>query len=182
MKDSPFSKKTRHMLEDNGYSFRKNESIYTFKHTSGAALGVIVLAGFVGLFNILFIIINPIPGIIAFLMLIIATTTVVKKLVGKTLIQIDVKDKTFMVNTRVYSCNWSSIDSINEIMLKSKYVDEYASAFKNTSEEHLITIGLNLDAHGVVQLFKFSSDYAEPSREINEVYSFLENTFKDKKI
>ena len=33
-----------------------------------------------------------------------------------------------------------------------------------------------------VLLFKFSSDYSEPSDEINQVYAFLENAFSSKKL
>jgi ABC-type protease/lipase transport system fused ATPase/permease subunit len=181
MKDSTFSKKTRHMLEDNGYSFRHNESIYTFKHSSGAAIGVIVVAAMVAIFNIVFIVIHPIPGLIAFGLLIVATITVVKKLVGKTLIMIDNKDKTFTINTPTYSRGRHAFETVLAITLKSKYVDEYTSAFKNTSEEHLVTIHLNLDSGRNIMLFKFSSDYAEPTPEINEVYSFLKNSFKGKR-
>lgn len=175
MKDFPFSKKTRHMLEDNGYSYGHNASIYSFKHSSGTAIGVIVVAALVGFFNIVFIVMHPIPGIIAFGLLIVATITVLRKLVGKTLIMMDTKNKTFTINTPTYSQNWTSLNTILGITLKSKYVDEYTSAFKNTSEEHLVTIHLNLVSGRNILLFKFSSDYAEPTEEINEVYYFLEN-------
>lgn len=178
MKDTSLSKKAVRMLGDNGYSFKQEGDIYTFTHSSNAAIGVIVMAAFVALFNVLFIIINPIPGTIAFILLIAATITVVKKLVGKTLIEIDIKRKLLAISTRAYTCNWSSVNTVNEIILKSKYVDEYTSAFKNTSEEHMVTISLNLNAHGAIQLFKFSADYAEPSDEVNEVYAFFENAFK----
>ena len=166
------------MLEDNGYAVEENQGVYTFKHSSSAAVGVIVIAILVAIFNFIFIAINPVPGIIAFVMLIIATITVMKKLVGKVLIKINIINKTFTISTSQYSCDWTSFDSINEIILKSKYVDEYTSAFKSTSEEHRISINIKLGSHEVIQLFKFSSDYADPTPEIQEVYSFLEGAFR----
>lgn len=114
-------------------------------------------------------------------MLIVATTTVTKKMKGKILLEINTEEKRFKIHSRSFTSNWASIDSINEMSLRSKYVDEYTSAFKNTSEEHQITIELNINGHGVVQVFKFSADYAEPSKEINEVYAFLEDVLNSNK-
>ena len=65
------------MLEDNGYSFRSNNNIHTFRHSSGTALGVSIFAVIVGAFNVFFIMMHPIPGIIAFVFLIVATRTVI---------------------------------------------------------------------------------------------------------
>ncbi|MEQ9008601.1 MAG: hypothetical protein RLP12_12000, partial [Ekhidna sp.] len=66
------------------------------------------------------------------------------------------------------------------IYIHSKFVDEYSSAFKSTSEEHQITIGLELDNQKLAPLFKLISDHAKPSKEMNEVYDFLESSIKAK--
>jgi hypothetical protein len=181
MKDSTFSKKTHHMLEDNGYSYKYIESICQFNRSSSAAIGVIGVAAFIAVIIVLVIVLDPLYGILAMLLLILGTFGIVKTLVNKPFLLINSDHKTFAIDLPEYNRGWNPVNKVASITLKSKFVSEYTSAFKETSEEHLVTIHLNLDSGRNIMLFKFSSDYAEPTPEINEVYSFLENSFKGKR-
>ena len=72
-----------------------------------------------------------------------------------------------------------SFDEIQGIYIHSRFVDEYSSAFKSTSEEHQVTIGL--EAKNQVPLFKLISDHAKPSKEMNEVYDYLKSIISPEK-
>ena len=70
------------------------------------------------------------------------------------------------------------LSMISTIVLHSQFVDEYVTAARNSVEEHLISIRVQLMNKEEITLFKLKSEQSEPSRAINEIYQFLEASVK----
>ncbi|MEO9487642.1 MAG: hypothetical protein ABJI55_04620 [Ekhidna sp.] len=72
----------------------------------------------------------------------------------------------------------ATFKDVSGVYIHSKFVDEYSSAFKSTSKEYRVTIGLEIKTEQHIPLFKLISDHAKPSKEMNEVQRFLESTIQ----
>lgn len=71
-----------------------------------------------------------------------------------------------------------SLSYASKIILHSKFVDEYTSSFKSTSEEHSITVKIQLLSGSIFTLFDFHSDYEKPSDEMMEVYKLIKKLIR----
>ena len=94
---------------------------------------------------------------------------------------IDLDQKTFTAKVGTYYQEDQPLKMISAIKLSSKFVDEYTTAARNSVEEHLISIAIQLITKEEVTLFHLKSEQSEPSPEINELYELLENAVKEAK-
>ena len=99
----------------------------------------------------------------------------------KSSLSIDLNNNTFTAIVETYYQEDQPLSMISAITLQSKFIDEYTTAARNSIEEHLISIRIQLITKEEVTLFQFKSEHSEPSAEINEVYAMLENAVKGAK-
>ncbi len=180
MKSPNLSKEAIHFLEENGYSFRSRNNKIQFKRRV-AYMGAIVLL-FVTLFlSIPVFAAGTIYGII--LIVGVVGSIMIRRIyfTKKSNLTIDLDQKTFTAIIDTYHQEDQSLKMISTITMESKFVDEYTTAARNSVEEHLISIKVQLITKEEVVLFQLKSEQAEPTPEINEIYSLLEETVKSAK-
>ena len=114
-------------------------------------------------------------GLIALFLAFFIFRPLVNRIPSSLKLLIDPEEQAVEIDSRTKTFRF---DQIQGIYIHSKFVDEYSSAFKSTSEEHQITIGLKLDNQQLVPLFKLISDHAKHSKEMNEVHDFLETRIR----
>lgn len=182
MQNIPFSKKTIQMLEDNEFAVKKDGAFLSFKKVSLAKAILLVPVFFLSLIAVAHIQQHPLKTLVAILIIALITKVIWTRLTKKLHFQIDFSDNTFKFYDYKRNLHWHYLQDIEELSWSSKFVSEYASAFKSTSEEHEVSFKIKLKNGRVLTIFKFASDYAEPTKEINELYSFFENTFKNIKV
>ncbi|MEO9482863.1 MAG: hypothetical protein ABJG47_05430 [Ekhidna sp.] len=180
MKSPNLSKEAIHFLEENGYSFRFKDNKMTIKRRSGI-MGPIVL-----LFVTLFLSIPVFSaGIIYGVLLIggVLGAIMIRRIyfTKKSSLTIDLNAKTFTAIIDTYYQEDQSLKMISSITLQSKFVDEYTTAARNSVEEHLISIKIQLITKEELTLFQLKSDQSEPTPEINEIYALLEESVKSAK-
>ncbi|WP_421763792.1 hypothetical protein [Ekhidna sp.] len=165
------SKKALDMLEYNGYSFKQKDVQILFRKAGTDRVGLIIVMIVSLVFIVLIFALQWWAGLIAMVIAFLIFRPLVKRIPGRLKLVIDSNKKTVEIDDRTQSY---SFDQVSGVYNHSKFVDEYSSAFKSTSEEHQITIGFELENKQLVSLFKLISDHAKPSKEMNEVYTFLE--------
>lgn len=159
------------MLEYNGYSVKEKSHQVTVSHSSFDSVGLIVIL-FLSLMGIVFLTaIEPWFGMGALIIAVLIFLPIIKRNKGRFKLTVDKEKNHFEISGYDQSISFSKITGI---FIHSKFVDDYSSAFKSTSEEHRITIGLEAE-NKRVPVFKLLGDYANPSKEMNEVHSFLES-------
>ncbi|MEP0985881.1 hypothetical protein [Ekhidna sp.] len=164
------SKKALEMLEYNGYSLKEHNDQITVSHSSFDSIGLIVIL-FLSLVGIVFLTaIEPWFGIGALVIAVLIFLPIIKRNKGSFKLTADKGKSRFEISGYNHAISFSKITGI---FIHSKFVDEYSSAFKSTSEEHRVTIGL-VAQNEQVPVFKLIADHAKPSKEMNEVYTFLE--------
>ncbi|MEO9872425.1 hypothetical protein [Ekhidna sp.] len=180
MESSNLSKKAIHLLQENGYSFKKKDGRIAIKRTN-SYMGAVVLL-FVTLFlSIPVFSAGAIYGVI--LIAAVVGAIVIRKIffTHRSSLLLDLNAKTFTAIVGTYHQEDQSLKMISAIKLNSKFIDEYTTAARNSVEEHLISITIQLITKEEITLFHFKSDQAEPSAEINEVYSLIEDIVKTTK-
>ena len=85
---------------------------------------------------------------------------------------------TFTAIVGTYHQEDQPLTMISAITLHSQFVDEYTTAARNSVEEYLVSIRIQLITKEEVTLFNLKSDQSEPTEEINEVYTMLEDMVK----
>lgn len=180
MKSPNLSKEAIRFLEENGYSFRVKDAKIIFKRRI-AYMGAIVL-----LFVTLFLSIPVFAtGTIYGVILIggVLGAIMIRRIyfTKKSKLTLNLDENTFTAIIDTYHQEDQSLKMISTITMKSKFVDEYTTAARNSVEEHLISIKVQLITKEEVTLFQFKSDQSEPTPEINEIYSLLEETVKSAK-
>lgn len=99
----------------------------------------------------------------------------------KFFLNIDLDQQNFTAIVDAYYQEDQSLKMVSTITLESKFVDEYMTAARNSVEEHLISIKVQLITKEELTLFQLKSDQSEPTPEINEVYNLLEDVVKSAK-
>lgn len=94
---------------------------------------------------------------------------------------IDLNQNTFTAIIGTYYQEDQPLKMISAITLQSTFVDEYTTAARNSVEEYLISIRIQLITKEELTLFHLKSDQSEPTAEINEIYSLLEDSVKGAK-
>ncbi|MEP1034045.1 hypothetical protein [Ekhidna sp.] len=181
MKSPNLSREAIHFLEENGYSFRvKDGSKVIFKRRI-AYMGAIVLL-FVTLFlSVPVFAAGLVYGI--FLLAGVLGAIMIKRIyfTKKSNLTIDLNAKTFTAIIGTYYQEDQSLKMISTITMESEFIDEYTTAARNSVEEYLISIKIHLITKEEVILFRLKSEQSEPTPEINEVYTLLEEAVKSAK-
>ena len=177
MKKQSLSKKAIGLLAENGYKFRFNETEVTFKRSPGImgaiVIMIITLFASIPLFAV---------GIIYGIGLIVAVlgALIIRRVFfsDQSSFKVNTDTKTFSAKVGTYFQEDQPLTMISTIVLHSQFIDEYVTAARNSVEEHLISIRIQLMNKEEITLFKLKSDQSEPSHEINEIYQFLEESVK----
>lgn len=177
MKKQPLSKDAIHLLAENGYKFKPNESGVSFKRSPGV-MGAIVLMIITLFASIPFFAAGVIYGV--GLIFIVIGGIVIRRIYfsDHSRFNVDNARNTFSAKIGTYFQDDQPLSMISTIVLHSQFVDEYVTAARNSVEEHLISIRIQLMNKEEITLFKLKSDKSEPSSEINEIYHFLEKSIK----
>ncbi len=163
------------MLEYNGYSFKQTSKQSIFRKTGMDRVGLTIIIILCLIFITLVFALQWWAGFIALAIGFFVFRPLVNRIPGSLKLLIDPDNRTLELDNRTRIFNF---DQISGVYVHSKFVDEYSSAFKSTSQEHQITIGLELTNKQLNPLFKLISDHANPSKEMNEVQRFIENSVK----
>lgn len=169
------SQKAIDMLEYNGYSFNEDNNQILFRKAGTDRIGLIIVMIVSALFIAIFFALQWWAGLGALIVAFLIFRPLVQRIPGSLKLAIEPKKEMLALDNRSISY---AFDQIIGIYTHSKFVDEYSSAFKSTSEEHQVVIGLEVENQRQIPLFKLISDHARPSKEMNEVSDFLESCFK----
>ncbi|WP_425389687.1 hypothetical protein [Ekhidna sp.] len=180
MKSPNLSRKAIDLLEENSYSFKYKDGVITIKRKAGI-MGALVL-----LFVTVFLAIPVFSaGAIYGVVLIggVIGAIIIRRIYfsKKSSLAIDLNKNTFTAIIDTYHQEDQPLKMISSITLHSQFIDEYTTAARNSIEEHLISIRIQLINKEELTLFQFKSEQAEPNEEINEVYSLLEDSVKEAK-
>ncbi|MEP1034044.1 hypothetical protein [Ekhidna sp.] len=174
------SKKAQDMLEYNGYSYKTHDNQHVFKHSAIDSIGLTIILMITTLLVIALMIYNLFLGIGALLLSLFIFAPIVKRSKGKSQLKIDIAQEVLKINEGESKIT-KGFNEIMGVYTHSKFVDEYSSAFKSTSKEYQITIGLEIDQQQIIPLFKLIADHEKPSKEANEVHDFLESVLRNRK-
>ncbi|WP_436514438.1 hypothetical protein [Ekhidna sp. To15] len=164
------------MLEYNGYSFKSKDQKYVFKHSSIDSIGLSVILLIVTFVVIVLMVYNAFIGVGALVLSLLIFAPIVKRSKGKSSLVIDASQEVLQHNENDIKVT-KGFSDIASVYMHSMFVDEYSSAFKSTSKEYQVTIGLEIDGRKV-PLFKLIADHAKPSKEMNAVHDFLETVIR----
>lgn len=177
MKKRLLSKKAIRLLEDNGYRFRNKDNKIIFKRAT-EYISIIVVS------FILLIVATPLflfNTLLAWLTIFLGIGGLVvrfKYFSKKMNFTVNLLTKKFDFFDNTIELERQSLSYAKKIIIHSKFVSEYSSSFKSTSEEHEISIRIVLLSGSMFTLFKFHSDYEKPSEEIMEVHDFVKNLIR----
>ncbi len=168
------------VLEENGYHFKSKGNVIDIKRAPGimGAIIVMIIAIFASIpvFSL-----GAIYGV-GFLLAVLAIIVVRRMYFSDTSKFLINQDKrTFSAKIGTYYEEDQPLSMISTIVLHSQFIDQYVTAARNSVEEHLISIRIQLMTKEDITLLKLKSENSEPSDAINEIYQFLENTVKDSK-
>ena len=180
MKSPNLSRGAIDLLGENGYSFKSKDGKVTIKR-SNSFMGAIVL-----LFVTLFLSIPVFSaGAIYGVILIggVVGAIVIRKIffAKRSSLSIDLNNNTFTAIVGTYYQEDQPLTMISAITLQSQFIDEYTTAARNSVEEYLVSIRIQLITKEEVTLFQLKSEQSEPTDEVNEVYAMLENAVKGAK-
>ena len=171
-------KKALDMLDYNGYSFMRDQNKISFKHSSSDRVGLIIMLVLCLFVSVFLFSIQLIVGLGALLVCVLIFTPLLSRSVGKLAMSINKKDEWISINQPDTHSFKIPFNQVAGIFTRSKFVDEYSSAFKSTSKEYQVTIGLEMDDRKLIPIFKLIADHEKPSKEMNEVAEFLRSEIK----
>lgn len=163
------SKQALNLLSENGYRFKSEDRMIRIKHSSSDRLFLALLGSFLSLGCIAFAFAAPVTGIITLLIVLAIFVTSFLRTPGKTLLVIDLKNNSFRLNDFQ-----EKLSKVTSIEIQSKFIGEYSSAFKKTTEEHRIRIIITFKGDQKFTVVSVQSDYAEPSEELLEIKALLD--------
>ena len=168
MKNYSLSKAAIEMLEDNGYRVKVTDKLITFKKPYDYVGPAI-------LFFLYVLVALPLFGYSYWLgagifILLVVGVYLHRNLVSKaSTLKLYTRDNKLEFKNREGK-RWFSFWYVRNLYIRSKFKSEYTSAFKNTSQEFIVTIGVEFRSRQSMDLIYMSSDYKEPSEEMNEVH------------
>lgn len=177
MKNLTLSPKAIDVLEDNGYHFRSKDNVITIKRSSGIMGAMILLI----ITTFLSIPLFSAGAIYGFGLLIVVIGSILIRRIyfsSRSKLTIDKNKNTFTAKVGTYFQEDQPLTMISSIVLHSQFVDKYMTAARNEVEEHLVEIKIQLITKEIITLFRLKSDQSEPTKEINEIYSILEDAVK----
>jgi len=177
MQKQPLSRKAIDVLAENGYKFQSTQNSASFRRSPGIMGGIVIM------------IITLFASIPVFAAGVLYGAGLIAAVLGAIIIrriyfsdrssfQLDREQKTFSAKVGTFHQEDKPLKMISTIVLHSQFIDEYVTAARNSVEEHLISIGIQLMNKEEITLFKLKSDQSEPTKEINELYHFLEESVK----
>ena len=171
------SKKAIRVLENNGYKFVYKNHLITFKRATDY-IGIIVI-GFITLFfGGTLMIFSSFLGYLTFVLGIGGIIVRQRYFSKKMNFAANLKTQKFDFFDNAIELEHQSLSYTSKIIIHSRFVDEYTSSFKTTSEEHEISIRIELLSGSMFTLFRFQSDHAKPSDEIMEIYKFMKKLIR----
>lgn len=171
------SKKALRTLADNGYQFKREDDKIILKKKFDY-IAIIVIAVITLIVGFPLFLVNGFLGLLTLVLGMAIIFIRQKYFAKKMLFEVDLSNQKFDFFDHSIELERQSLSFASKIILHSKYVDEYTSSFKSTSEEHQITISIQLLSGSVFTLFYFHSDYAKPSEEILEVYKLIKKLIR----
>ncbi|MEP4533233.1 MAG: hypothetical protein ABJ004_09105 [Cyclobacteriaceae bacterium] len=157
------------MLDTNGYVLKVTDSTISF--TKPRDLNwLIILTGFICVLLGMAFIRTPIPGLVFSGSLMALTFLIILLTRKKPFLELDLSNQRFRHDQFETP---QRIDTITEISIQTHFEKEYASAFKETSEEHSVKLKLILNSGAQLKIFELTSDYKELTPEIEEFYNYL---------
>ena len=180
MKSPYLSQKAIDLLGENGYSFKSKDNQIIIKHRVGI-MGAVVL-----LFVTVFLSIPLFAAGIVYgvgLIACVLGVLIIRRIFfsNKSSLTINLDHKTFTAIVGTYHQEDQPLKMISAITLQSTFVDEYTTAARNSVEEYLVSIRIQLITKEEITLLQLKSDQSEPTDEVNEVYGLLEGTVKSAK-
>lgn len=166
------------MLEYNGYSYKNEDNQYIFKHSALDAIGLSIVLLITALIVIAIMFINIFIGLGALALSLLIFAPIVKRSKGRSSLIIDPAGQLLKIQENERTIN-KAFGDVQGVFTHSMFVDEYSSAFKSTSKEFRITIGLEVVGRKI-PLFMLIGDHTKPSKEMNEVHDFLESVISEK--
>jgi hypothetical protein len=145
-----------------------------FKHSNSDRIGVLVIMAVSIIASLMFFSFSLLLWLAFVVLIVFGLGIVYKRIPGKSQLVFDKNKKSVFYNYPSFEKRWIHYSEIVELNIASKFVDEYSSSFKNTSEEYLVKIGMKLKSGKNLPLFKLSNDFLEPSKEIIALHDWLE--------
>jgi len=147
MESPNLSKGALEVLEDNGYSYRCKDGKIVIKKTAGI-MGIIVL-----LFVTLFLSIPVFAAGLVYGLILIGAVVggiFIRRMyfTDKMNLVIDLNNQTFSAMISTYHQEDQPLRMIERISMDSQFIDEYTTAARNSVEEHLVSIRIQLITKG----------------------------------
>jgi len=178
MKNYTLSKKAVEMLEDSGYRVKITDKLITFKKPYDYVGPAI-------LFFLFALIALPLFGYNYWLGTGIFITLVLAVYLHRNLLSKASTLKLFTRENKLEFKNrdgkvWFSFWYVRNIYIRSKFKSEYSSAFKNTTQEFIVSLGVELRSKQTKDLLFMTSDYQEPSIEMNEIHDLFMDALRQR--
>ncbi len=178
MKNFTLSKAAIEMLEDSGYRVKVTDKLITFKKPYDYVGPAI-------LFFLFALCALPLFGYSYWLGAGIFITLVLGVYLHRNLISKASTLKLFTRDNKLEFKNkdgkiWFSFWYVRNLYIRSKFKSEYTSAFKNTSQEFIVSIGVELRSRQTKDLLYMTSDYKEPSEQMNEVHDLFMDVLRQR--
>lgn len=165
------SKEANELLQDNSYQLKQSGEGLEISRWS---LDRIVLHVFLLLFMLFMGVVATSLhlglGVIAWLL--IAAVAVWQYENSKRKIKFSINKYSRAIQVANVNLKPSGIESLD---FNSQFVASYTSAFKDTNEEHNISICITTANGHTYEVINFKSDYAEPCEAIREIGSLIKN-------
>ncbi|MEM6642341.1 MAG: hypothetical protein AAF616_05135 [Bacteroidota bacterium] len=178
MKNYTLSQPAVAMLEDNGYKVRVSDKLIIIKKPYDfIAPGI--------LFFLYAVVALPLFGFSYWLgagvfILLVVGVFLHRNLLSKaSTLKLYTRDNKLEINNKGGKI-WFSFWYVRNLFIRSKFKSEYTSAFKETSQEFVVTLGVELRSKQTVDLLQMSSDYKEPSEQINEVHDLFRDVLRQR--
>ncbi|MEL7146487.1 MAG: hypothetical protein AAFO69_08980 [Bacteroidota bacterium] len=165
------SKEASELLQDHSYRLRYSVGGLIISKWS---LDKVVLHGFLLFFlllaGVIATAINISIGIVAWLL--IGTIAIWQYRSSRRKIKLSIDKDSRDIQIADVKLQLSGVESLD---FNSRFVASYTSAFKDTNEEHSISICLTTSNGNTYEIISFKSDYAEPCAAIQEIGFLIKN-------
>ncbi len=181
MKQQLLSQEALDVLEENGYRFKAKGSQVSIIRSPGVMGAIVVMI--IALFaSIPIFSLGAVYGV-GFILAVLAVIILRRVYFSdRSNFLMNQESKTFSAKIGTYYEDDQPMTMISSIVLHSQFIDQYVTAARNSVEEHLISIRIQLITKEDITLLKLKSEHAEPTAAINEIYHFLEDAVKDSKV
>ena len=163
------SKEANNLLQENSYQLKQSgDSLIISRWSLDRMILHIFLLAFLLLIGVIASLISLGSGIAAWLLT--AAFTVWQYKNSRRKIKFSIDKGSGAIQVADIFLQPSGIESLD---FSSRFVASYTSAFKDSNEEHTISICLRMAGGQSYEIISFKSDYAEPSAAIREIGSLI---------